>query len=375
VTEIIFNGKFLTASATGVHRVAEELIIACAKLLAEESDEVGKALSLKILTPKSARRDLSAPGLSVVKAGRLSGLLNEIPWEQIELPRLAQKKLLINLCNLGPVAYGNSITMIHDAQVYLTPASYSGRFRAWYKLIQPILGKRSQKILTVSEYSRLELARFGVAPVDKIEVIHNGCDHVLRIVPDDNVVAACGLQAGRYVMGLANTQRHKNISVLLQAFSSPALADLTLVLFGSASKSDFEAQGHRVPGNVKFVGRINDAELTGLIKAACAYACPSLTEGFGLPPIEAMALGCPAVVAPCGALPEVCGRAALYAEPESPEAWVGAIRQLADDTLVAEDFRRRGLEHAGKFTWKAAAQKLIAILVDQNTLQRQRVKR
>src|SRR5690606_15636035 len=121
-----------------------------------------------------------------------------------------------------------------DAQVYLTPDSYSPAFRAWYRLILPLLGKHSSRILTVSEYSKTQLVTFGVAAADKIVVIHNGCDQVLRIVPDREFVFRSGLKKGRFILGLANTQAHKNIQVLLKAFATPELKDLTLVLFGTA---------------------------------------------------------------------------------------------------------------------------------------------
>lgn len=357
---VLFNGKFLTNSSTGVHRVAEELIKAVDNVLGDSETE-NCGFDVSIVAPRAAR-DIPLSRISIRKTGPLSGFLKNIPWEQFTLPWLARGSLLINLCNLGPILHGNAIVMIHDAQVYATPQSYSKGFRAWYKLMLPLLGKRARKVLTVSEYSKSQFAEYGVASLKKREVIHNGCDHVLKIVPDCSFVSTSRLVRGRYVLALADTKVHKNISVLLRAFSSSALRDLNLVLFGGAGKSDFEATGQSVPDNVIFVGRVTDEQLVGLMKDACAFACPSLTEGFGLPPLEAMVLGCPAIVAPCGALPEVCGDAALRADPHDPEQWIDRIRLLADDPFFAENVRRLGVKHAEAFTWEAAARKLLKII-------------
>ena len=355
---LYFNGKFLTAAPTGVHRVAEELIQATDRLLATQPD----APETIILTPATEAKAASLTRTRVVHTPFLSGIAKNIPWEHFALPWSARKGRLISLCNLGPVFHADAITMIHDAQVYLTPDSYSRGFRLWYRFLLPLIGKTSRRILTVSEFSRQQLVRFGVATADRIDVIHNGCDHVLAHEPDSTFVAASGLKKGRYVLALANTQAHKNIAVLLKAFADPRLADMTLVLFGAAKREDFERLGMMVPANIHFAGRINDAQLTGLIAGACAFACPSTTEGFGLPPLEAMILGCPAIVAPCGALPEVCGDAALTAAAHDPNEWVDQIRALADDAGFSAQMRARGRTHAAAFTWDRAARKLALLL-------------
>lgn len=359
---IVFNGKFLTASPTGVHRVAEELIIALDGLLDRNAAGV---MPMSVIAPQGAMRALDLSHIGVRHQGALSGKLKNIPWEQVNLPLLTRDTLLLNLCNLGPVWHRNLITMIHDAQVYLTPDSYSAGFRAWYRLMLPMLGKRSSRILTVSEYSKTQLVKYGVASADKIVVIHNGCDQVLRVVPDQDFVARSGLTKGRFVLALANTQAHKNIQVLLKAFAAPELQDMTLVLFGAATRSDFERRGLKVPDNVQFVGRVSDEQLSGLMREACALACPSLTEGFGLPPLEAMRLGCPAIIAPCGALPEVCGDAALQADAHDARQWVNHIRHLADNPEFSTLVSQRSIAQATPFTWEAAAQRLLAVINEQ----------
>lgn len=358
---IIFNGKFLTVAPTGVHRVAEELIHAFERLMIGRQAE-GTLPDVTVVAPTTVGRKPSFSLIRVIKRGFASGLPREFPWEQINLPWIARNALLVNLCNMGPVLHFDSLTMIHDAQVYLTPASYSLSFRLLYRLIQPLLGRNSRQILTVSEYSKQQLISHGIAPAEKITVIYNGCDHVLAHAPAHSFVAASGLDEGRYVLALSSTQSHKNIRILLEAFANPRLSHLTLVLFGATGKSTFESLGFDVPPNVRFVGRIDDAELAALMIHALAFACPSTTEGFGLPPLEAMTLGCPTIIAPCGALPEVCGDATLRADPNDAGQWVEKILSLADDPELSARLRESGRKRAALFTWDSAARKLAHIL-------------
>ena len=366
MTELVINGKFLqrSASRSGVHRVAYELVLALDAVLARDA-ALARAHPCGLLVPGDWLPDIAFSHIRMHSVGRWSAALKGIPWEQLVLPWQARGATLLNFCNLGPVLHRDAFTMIHDAQVHSSPASYSRGFRAWYRLVQPRLGRRNRGILTVSQYSRAQLDQYGVADAARSLVIHNGCDHVLRLVPDEDAARDFGLADGRFVVALANTQAHKNIGLLLQAFRSARLGDMTLALFGAATREDFERQGHEVPPNVRFLGRISDEQLAGLLRRAAALACPSLTEGFGLPPLEAMALGCPVVAAPCGALPEVCAKAALWADPHDARAWEAQILRLRDDPALAGSLRERGARRAALFTWERAARRLLEIAAAQ----------
>jgi glycosyltransferase involved in cell wall biosynthesis len=369
---LVINGKFLqrSTSRSGVYRVARELLVALDNLFAR-NPALANAVPCRVIVPGGRGTDLKLSRIGVeVDHGasemrplmrRLYGAL----WEQLVLPRRANGDTLISLCNMGPVMHGQAFTMVHDAQVYTSPASYSRLFRTWYRLMLPRLGKRNRALLTVSDFSRKQLDEFGVADAARIHVIYNGCDHVLRLVADLAKVDAVGLAGKRYVLALANIQLHKNIGVLLKAFQSPALSDMTLALFGPGKREDFASRGHVVPLNVEFLGFVSDEELVGLLQRATALAFPSTTEGFGLPPLEAMALGCPTVVAPCGALPEVCGDASLWADAHDADQWAAQIVRLRDDEVLRADMKRRGRAQAAKFTWDKAARRLLEIVIGQ----------
>ncbi len=349
---LLFNGKFLSAPPTGVHRVAEEMIRAVDRRIG-----AGEEVDATLLHPRDATRSLPLTHIQ----HRQIGMLTWQAWEQADLPRLAGPGTLVNLCNLGPVMRRDAVTMIHDAQVSETPKSYSPAFRTYYKAVQPMLAKRHKAILTVSEYARRALSWHGVC--DEAHVIPNGCDHVHRVAIDHSAVSDAGLEEGQFVLAQASTQSHKNIKTLIEAFRAPPLSQVTLALFGAVDPVD--AYNH-LPPNVRLLGRISDEALFSLMGGAVAFACPSLTEGFGLPPAEAMALGCPVIVAPSGALPEVCGDAAIYAEPDEPAEWAQAIVMLTNRSELRRDMAVCGRTRAASMTWDAAAANLLDFLYRLN---------
>jgi len=357
---IFINGRFLASPKTGVQRVGEQLIRAIDHAIAR--NPASYAGRFELLAPGRAARSLPLDHIPSTRFGGLPPLL----WEQIALPWRARRGLSLNLCNVGPVMKRDAVTMVHDAQVYTTPQSYSRPFRLWYRFVQPLLGKRHRLILTVSEYSRRQLAECGVAPADKIKVIYNGVDHVLGFGRDDAIVAGAGLSPRLYVLGLASLQPHKNTGVLLKAWSRQACGGLKLALFGHVDREAFEQAYGPLPENVVLLGRVSDAQLRSLLEQALCYACPSITEGFGLPALEAMTLGCPAVVAPCGALPEVCGDAVLYADPDDPDQWGRAITGLAADPRKRAALAEAGRAQAQPFNWANAAGALLETLSSLN---------
>lgn len=356
IPPLAINGKFLAAAPTGVHRVAAEL----ARALAAVAEEQGGTLDIELWIP----RDAEEAARTIKLPARVLTPFTHIAWEQCTTPLRDPRRLLLNLCNIGPVLRSNAMTMIHDAQVHLTPDSYSRAFRLWYKGLQPLLARRNRHILTVSDYSRAELARIGLCPKERIGVVHNGVDHILGVPPQPEIIARLALEPQRFVVALAATQAHKNIRLLARAFQDPRLSDLRLVLVGGTPRGDFAASSIDLPPATILTGRISDGELRALYQAALCVAFPSLTEGFGLPPMEAMLLGCPAIVAPCGALPEVCGDAALTADPHDPEPWIRHIRTLADDQPLRDRAAALGRARASRFTWRAAADSLLRIVAE-----------
>lgn len=349
------NGKYLGQPQSGVQRVAAELTRALDGLAGQDAG--AETFNFRILRPPGSRpAEVSHIPQAVVGAG--SGTL----WEQFSLPHHTRGDVLLNLCNMAPVTASGGVIVIHDAQAFLTPKSYSLAFRTWYRAVIPLLASRARRVVTVSNYSRDQLAAYGVAPPDKISVIYNGVDHIARIDSDTAVLDRLGLRAKTYVATLSNAQHHKNIGVLFEAFRSPDLADAPLLLIGGAQPADFERQGLSPPPNAIFTGRVSDGELKSLMEHAAVFAFPSLTEGFGLPPLEAMLLGTPVLIAPCGAMPEVCGDAALYAAPDRPDEWAATLAGLLEDAPLRRAMSRKGQLRAARYRWADSARQYLDLL-------------
>jgi glycosyltransferase involved in cell wall biosynthesis len=349
---VVLNGKFYASPSSAVNRVAGEIIAALDRLVAQGA--AGPAM--EVLHPAA---DPPPPLVAIPSRG--VGRLRKQPWEQVDLPAAAGGRLTVNLCNLGPAACGRAVTLIHDAQVFITPQSYSWAFVHWYRTIYRLTGLR-HAIVTVSEYSRAELARARIARAERIHIIPNGADHILHAASETGILGRLGLAPGGYALGLASGLPHKNIALLLKAFSRPELADMKLVLFGAASRETFRAQGVEAPANAVFAGVVTDGEVRALMEGALATVTPSRTEGFGLPPLEGMLLGTPAVIAPCGALPEVCGEAALTASPDDPAEWAARLTQLAANPGERAGRAEAGRRRAGEFTWDRSARLLMGVI-------------
>jgi glycosyltransferase involved in cell wall biosynthesis len=314
------------------------------------------AAQVSVALPPDARPD--GLGFPVEPVGKLTGN----SWEQLSLPLGVRGRFLISLASRSPMFLRNGVTMVHDAQVFTTPSSYSFSFRTTLKINTRLAGRLQRGILTVSEFAKGELAALGIAPAERIHVIYNGVDHVLQVPPEDDILTRLSIAPRRFALGLANIRTHKNIGLLLRAFARPEMADQTLVLAGLATAQKFIDLGYPVPPNVIFAGYVSDGEMRSLQTHALAVCMPSLTEGFGLPPVEGMLLGTPAVIAPCGALPEVCGPGALQADPHDPQAWAAALLRLRHEPETWQGLADAGQDWAKQFTWAAAAEKLQTIL-------------
>lgn len=345
---IYVNGRFLTAPASGVQRVARALLMGVdAILAAKPSSDVAPWV---LLHPEGLD---APPALTAMERRAVAGPPGQL-WEQTALASKSRDGVLVNLANTAPLAHPRVVVMFHDAQVYDAPQSYSRLFLAWYRVMQPRVAARAARVLTVSQFSAERLKAHGVLHGQAVGVVPNGVDHILQHPPEAAVLHTHGLSPQRYVFSFASAQPHKNVGVLLDAFSDPALSDVVLALAGTT----LPGGAGSLPSNVKLLGRVSDGALRALYENAALLAFPSLTEGFGLPPGEAMMCGCPVVAADAGAVPEVCGDAAVLINPHDVSTWRETIRGVWDDDARRRELSARGRVRADHFTWAHASQRL-----------------
>lgn len=350
MARIDINGKFLGAGLNGVHRTAAHY----ASLLIAEGRARGH--EVRLLSPKPFAADPEFPLLlPEVHPGRFGAGQG---WEMLTLPALARGSLLVNFCNLAPLLHPRSVVMIHDAQTYLYPADYSGRQAMAYRALLPLIGARAARILTVSEFSRQSLAAHRVGHPGKIGVVWNGTDHILTPAPDPGIIARHGLTPGSYVMVVGSAKGYKNIARIFEAMRPPAPGGLRLVVAGGPGAAAYRAKGWQAPEGTIFTGFVSDGALRALYQGAAVFAFPSRTEGFGLPPIEAMHCGTPVVAARAGAMPEVCATAALFVDPEDTAGWREALELVVRDKELSHRLRMSGDTRANELSWKAAGDSL-----------------
>lgn len=341
---VYFNGKFYAGGLNGVHRVADRLIREYDALLAAMPESERPPATLFV----PSRRQWS-PELSTIRIVEEEGAHTQ-RWEQWRLPRLARDGVLVNLCNLAPLSHPRQLLLIHDAQFLFPDSGYPLRQRLGYRWLVPRMARASAAVLTVSDYSRAMLDLLGVAPRARTRVLYNGADHILEQPADPRALDRLGLSRGGYVLLFGSTKAYKNVGVVFDALREPP-PGLSLVVVGPGADA-FARAGMTPPPGTVFAGKVDDAALRALYEGARCLAFPSRTEGFGLPPVEAMLCGCPVVAAPAGAVPEVCRDAVRYADVDDAAGWRHELSASVDDHATDANDR------AAAFRWSTAGSAL-----------------
>ena len=338
---IYINGRFLTQRITGVQRYAREIVGALDKLLLEKNSDVEWC----ILSPTNIIEDLPTKYIKRKKCGKLTGHL----WEQIELPYYAKDGYLINLCNCAPLIKKNQLVAIHDAAIAAFPQAYSWKFRIWYRIMCSVCGQRADKIVTVSQFSCSELHKYFNIDKEKIKVVYNGIDHMDRIEADDSIIEELNLSKGGFVFAVSSKNPTKNFSLVLKA--ARLLPDVKFVIAGGSNNAVFASDNREFLNNVTYTGYVSDEKLISLYRHAAVFVYPSLYEGFGIPPLEAMSQGCPVIVSDCASLPEVCGKNAMYCKPQDGEILANKIVGVFSGEMVKIDIKN--IKH--KYSWDKSA--------------------
>jgi len=354
---VYINGRFLTRPVTGVERYAIEVVKAFDSLI--DCGEIDiKKYSFLIVTPKRIKDIFLLKHIPLKKIGMLSGHL----WEQVELPLYARGGLLLSLCNASTLFRRNQIVTIHDAAFAAYPSAFSLIFRTWYKILSTNLGKIANKIITDSFFSKADLQRYCGIPGEKIKVIYCGGNHLLKVDANKEILIRNSLTQRPYVLAVGTATFNKNFHAIVNSIDLLKEMNVDLVIVGGNKPTVFKQAPLPYSRNTKYLGYVSDAELRALYEGAACYVHPSLYEGFGLPPLEAMACRCPVILSGRGSLPEVFGDAALYCNAFDSEDIANKIRQLIGDKTLQENFRQKGSTFANRFSWKQCAKEITSTI-------------
>lgn len=355
---VYLNGRFLMQPQSGVQRYAFELISALDELAAHRQDVA--ALGLEVLVPPGTVVDVPWRTIAVRACGRMSGHA----WEQIDLARAARGGTLVNLCGAGPLGHDRSILALHDAAVFAHRDNFAWTYRRVHQFLRPRLARRAKRLITVSEFSRRELARYCGVPESRFTVIGDSAEHILEQATAPECLPRLGLEPGRYLLCVGNRTPNKNLALAARAFSALGRSDLKLALVGGDHASVFGA-GEAISGaGVVLTGRVTDGELRALYEHAALFVFPSRYEGFGVPPLEAMALGCPVVSSDAPAMKEVLGDAARYFTSDDAASLTAALAAALADVVSGRWRPDAGAAQAARYSWARNAEALAGLLIE-----------
>lgn len=258
---------------------------------------------------------------------------------------------------------------VHDVSFLREPQWFRPNRAMYYRSMIRRSASRATRILADSKATAQDLRELINIDSSKIDVTPLGVDARFHPASDAEITRAHEIYdlPETFFLYVGTLEPRKNLPRLIEAYDRiAATCDHDLVIAGREGwkfASIYKAATNaRHSTRIHFIGFVDDSLLPAVLTAASVFVWPSLWEGFGLPPLEAMLLGCPAVVAPCGALPEVVGEAGLYANPDDAGEWAVRILALAESPQQRAALVEAGRERAGMMTWRNAAQQLAELL-------------
>ncbi len=364
---IWINARFLPRPVSGVERVARELITALCEMLDENGScttPEGQRICFRLIAPASSTAESPWPKLTLHRKGASGGHV----WEQTSLLAATRGEWLISLCNTGPMFKRKHLLFLHDAQTFAIPQNFTWKFRLWYRLLFSVAGRMSAAILTNSKYSRDELVKLVGLDPKRITPIWLGVEHATRTPPDFGIFAKHHIADTPYLFAVSSVNPNKNFSSVIRALELLGPDAPPCVIAGQKNARVFGGKALD-ESRITHVGHVSDAELYALYSRAYCLLFPSFYEGFGLPPVEAMSLGCPAIVSSTSVLPEICADAVLYCDPNDPQTLADAIQRLRHEPRLRDSLVTRGKERTGLFSWSTGAESMLKSLAQAMAIQ------
>ena len=302
--------------------------------------------------------------VSLVKPSSTNRYMQQL-WEHTKLPFLvSESDLLFCPANIAPIWLPRKTKLVltlHDVAFKTFGGSFSKIFSKYYSFVIPWNIRRANEIITVSEASRHEIIKFYPEAEKKISVISLGIGKKFRVLP--------GIRKKRQILCVGSINERKNIAGVIEAFERlPGGLGYTLVIVGNffgnfslSSRMQKVLDQAALNSSIVFKEKLDVDALVYEYNISSCLVFPSLYEGFGLPPLEAMACGTPVITSNLSSMPEVCGSAALYVNPYDVSDISEKIQLLFEDELLQKEMITKGLKHVGCFTWEKAAKKHIQV--------------
>jgi glycosyltransferase involved in cell wall biosynthesis len=273
---------------------------------------------------------------------------------------------------LPKLSRARSVFTLHDTAYIHQPQYHLPRNRIYLRLMMPRFLARSDAVITVSEHTRRDAERWYRLPASRLHVIPEGVEDHFQPLQDAAALSAVRTRyhlPQRFILFVGTIEPRKNLVTLLEAYaalrSSRRHGGVGLVIAGGKGwlyREFFERlRALGLENEVILTGYVPEADLPELINCAEVFAFPSSFEGFGLPPLEAMACGVPVICSNAASLPEVVGEAGLLLPPYDAAGWTEALGRVLDDATLRADLRVRGLARARLYTWEAAARQTLAV--------------
>lgn len=340
----VIDGIFLARRLTGVERFAYNMV--------KEMDALVKPGRFILLAPMKSENEMELKNIKLVKYGHFKGYL----WEQTDLAYfiLKHRARCISFCNTVPVLASRGVVFLHDISMRVNPGFFSTNFRGCLSILCWCLMYRAivmsgVKIATVSEFSKSEMIRYYKIDKDRISVIHSAWQHMEDIEADYGILQRLGLEKGKYYFGMATAAPNKNTKWIIEAARQHK--DSIFVLAGHMSEG---VCPENRPENLILAGYVSDGEAKALMGSCRAFILPTFYEGFGLPPMEALASGAEGIILsdiPC--LREIYGDIASYIDPHDYDNTCLEVKEQSPGDI------QRFLD---RYSWKISAKALLRLL-------------
>jgi glycosyltransferase involved in cell wall biosynthesis len=355
---ILINGCFLSHEPTGIQRYSWEI----------SSRLLSGANNAHLLIPGGLKIAAGYDFTSLPKPEIVGGG-NIRLWEQLTLPRLVKVgDSLWTPAGLGPLNAPRHLLTVHDLSVLEHPEWFSRRYALFYRALQPIAIRRASALSAVSHFTKGRIEKLLHISQQRISVVGNAVSsemHSRSQHQDAHIRAEMGIP-GKYILAVGSVEPRKNLPRLVAAFQLVAKSNPDLFLVVVGSHRAIYGSVDLSPGAVNRVmmtGYVLNEQLGALYRGATIFAYPSVYEGFGIPPLEAMACGVPVLTSNVTALPEVVADAAVTVDPLDVDAIAAKLNDLLLNNELREACVSRGLKRAASFTWDNSASAILEVLL------------